>query len=803
MTVLQGAGNGTFTIVSSPVTGISTQPYSICAADFNNDGKQDLACANYGTSTITVFLGSGSCVFSSSTLYACGNHPTQIIATDINGDSYKDLATANYLGNNASVLIGSLTGFGGVTNFSAGSNPQSVCTGDLNLDGKQDLIVANGAGGANNVSVMLNTTPTSFTGTPTFTAKVNYSVGGNNPFYALSADFDGNGRADIATANFLSSNASIILNGPPVAGINGNLDICSTYGGTVLSANSASTFTWSTGSTAYSILVNPPVGTSTYSITEANGVCTATAVVTVTVTATPTLAITGNLNICSGTPTTLSATGASSYTWSSNAGGLNTSTVSVGPNSSATYTVAGSNGICISSASTTVNVTTTPTVVITASSPNTLAICSGQGTTLQSGGGAGSYTWSSGGSGSTENVSPIITTNYTLTEANGVCVGSGVVTVTVTPTPTVSISGTPTLCSGNSVVLSGAGASTYTWSSNAGSVSTSTVSVSPTTGTTYTLTGGTPVIGGSGECTNSATKSVTVLIPQAPNICMVTVDSLSKNNLIIWDKTLYPRVDTFYVYRDTANNNYCIVGRVPYSSLSEYADTARHIGAVNGDPNLTTYRYKLGYKDSCGNVSPMSPYHNTIYQYNSGSLFLWNAYQIEGQTSPVPGLSSYVLKRDNAGSTGNYVVAASAGAASTSINDPQYATYQTTADWRVETVWNITCQPSYKMGNGATQTAIVKSKSNISNNRTTSIKKTESNFSVYPNPTNGNLTITFANSTKGSVKVISVLGEEVFSEAFNTSTEKLNIDLSKYENGIYLVQVITNNTTSVKRIIKN
>ena len=53
------------------------------------------------------------------------------------------------------------------------------------------------------------------------------------------------------------------------------------------------------------------------------------------------------------------------------------------------------------------------------------------------------------------------------------------------------------------------------------------------------------------------------------------------------------------------------------------------------------------------------------------------------------------------------------------------------------------------------------------------------------------------------MKVISVLGTEAYNESFTQSTEKLNVDLSKYESGIYLVQITTNNTTTIKRIVKN
>jgi hypothetical protein len=86
-----------------------------------------------------------------------------------------------------------------------------------------------------------------------------------------------------------------------------------------------------------------------------------------------------------------------------------------------------------------------------------------------------------------------------------------------------------------------------------------------------------------------------------------------------------------------------------------------------------------------------------------------------------------------------------------------------------------------------------------------SVKNAESNFSIYPNPTNGNLTISFTNSTQGkvSVKVMSAIGQEVYGETFTQSNENHTVDLSKYQNGIYLVQITTNNTTVIKRIVKN
>jgi len=293
---------------------------------------------------------------------------------------------------------------------------------------------------------------------------------------------------------------------------------------------------------------------------------------------------------------------------------------------------------------------------------------------------------------------------------------------------------------------------------------------------------------------NNVIREAGMCLPPIPAICMIEVDSLSLNNIIYWDKTQYPSADTFYIYRDTSNNNYAQIGKVLKSALSMFKDTVRTLYAANGDPNVTSWRYKISYHDTCGNImSPMSPWHQTIYQYNIGGLFVWNHYQIEGQTTPVPGLLNYLLKRDNAGNTGNYILAATASASSTNINDPQYSTYQTTADWRVETLWNISCTPTLRLGNNSTQTAVVKSRSNVKNNRTTSINKfNNGDLKIYPNPANDAIAISLSkNCNNCQIEIINLLGETVKNISVVEMESKITI--AEIINGVYFVKVVSNN----------
>ncbi len=180
-----------------------TTPDALAAADFNGDGRIDLAIADKSANDVSVKLGNGDGTFTAGGNYAAGDDPDALIAGDFNGDGTVDLAVANNGSGNVSILIGNGDGsFQTAANYGAGTNPRSVAAGDVNGDGRLDLVVANG--GSNNVSVLLGN------GNGTFQAAVNYAVG-TNPSAVATADLNRDGRADIAAANTGSNNVSILL----------------------------------------------------------------------------------------------------------------------------------------------------------------------------------------------------------------------------------------------------------------------------------------------------------------------------------------------------------------------------------------------------------------------------------------------------------------------------------------------------------------------------------------------------------------------------------------------------------------
>ena len=92
--------------------------------DFNGDGVQDLAAANWDSDNVSVLIGTGTGSFGAASNFAAGTRPLSVAVGDFNGDGVQDLATANCGSNNVSVLIGTGTGsFGPPSNFTVGSNP--------------------------------------------------------------------------------------------------------------------------------------------------------------------------------------------------------------------------------------------------------------------------------------------------------------------------------------------------------------------------------------------------------------------------------------------------------------------------------------------------------------------------------------------------------------------------------------------------------------------------------------------------------------------------------------------------------
>ncbi len=276
-----------------------------------------------------------------------------------------------------------------------------------------------------------------------------------------------------------------------------------------LTATGATSYAWSPNIGSGASVTTPSLTTTTtYTVTGTTGTCSKTAVATVTVTAPPPVAV-NSPSICSGLTASLTATGATSYSWSPNIGsGSSVTTPSL--TTTTTYTVTGTTGNCSATAVATVTVNATPNVTV-----NSPTICAGTTADLTAGG-ATSYAWSPNiGSGASVTTPTLTTTTtYTVTGTTGTCSKTAVATVTVTPLPNVTVT-SPSVCSGSSATLQANGATTYTWTGGLASGATTTTPVLTAT-TTYTVTGTT------GTCSKTAVATVTVNA-SAPTVTISSV----------------------------------------------------------------------------------------------------------------------------------------------------------------------------------------------------------------------------------------------------------------------------------------
>lgn len=245
----------------------------------------------------------------------------------------------------------------------------------------------------------------------------------------------------------------------------------------LLTAMGVGTFTWDTGANTNTINVTPTVNT-TYTVTNSTGTCVSTNTIDITVIPGPPVSVTGNTLVCQGKTTTLTASGAATYSWST---GVTTNSASLGPiNTNTNYVVVGSSPGCINSTTLSVPINMNPSPTINVSSTSTL-ICRYTSATLTAGG-ANTYTWLATAVGSTAQVSPFVTTTFTVNgvDASG-CLGTNTITVAVMSNSLMNVTSTKTvLCLGDSTLFTATGANTYTWSIGP---------VSPTVMITPTVTG--------------------------------------------------------------------------------------------------------------------------------------------------------------------------------------------------------------------------------------------------------------------------------------------------------------------------
>lgn len=624
-----------------------------------------------------------------------------------------------------------------------------------------------------------------------------------NPFTPLMTDTvtvigtDGNGCTDTTTV-------IITVNTPPVitANVTPNDTVCENSMIT-LSGIGAAAYTWS-----HSVMNNVAFGattTETYTVigTDSNG-CMDTTTQSVTVIAAPVVSIAGNATFCAGGSSVLTSTSGTAYQWFMNGSPLTGSTASTYTTTTAgVYNVWVTNASgCGDSAAVGVNVTINALPTVTAAATAT-SICSGSPVTL-TGSGATSYAWS-GGVNNGIPFSPLSTLTYTVvgTASNG-CTDMDTITVVVNPLPVVSTSGFPAyiVCENTMVTLNGNGAATYTWT---GGIMDG-VPFTPLSTNTYTVTG-TDLNG----CSNTATATVTVnlnplvdLGPDSTQCGAIALDAGSAGSTYLWSTS-----DTSQMINATVSGTYMV--DVTNTSGCTSSDTV--VLTINAQPVVV-----LGTDDTLCAASV------TLDAMNPGAAYVWNDFST-GQTNVVTASGTY------------FVTATMPGGCSSSdtiilvLNTPPSVTLTLPIDTACLNMGSLTLSGESPAGGTWSGPAVSGSNfdpmiagigtfgitymytdtNGCSGTVTDSILVdpclsveepiTVVDFSMYPNPNNGEFNITVDGNETVQVLIYNSAGQIVFSEQVSGGVvTPISLEVS----GMYMVTVITNDGKQLtKRVVVN
>jgi len=517
-----------------------------------------------------------------------------------------------------------------------------------------------------------------------------------------------------------------------------------------------------------------------------------------------------DVSICPLETATLSASGATSYTWQNSQPG-NTFTAS--PSSTSVYTVTGANSTCTASATASVTVKQLPVPVILNNSP----FCQGDVFSLSATGGA-SYLWNGPLSFTSNIPNPTIANispsnsgvyNLTITGVNN-CTANVSTTITINPAPTISLI-TGTTCANDTLFLSASSFSgaSYFWS---GPLSFFSTQQNPAISNAAVNMSGnyTVFVTSIDNCTNVATSNAVVkplplLSVSDISICPLTVGTLTVSgaNSYIWSDN---STGNTFTASPAANTQYTVTGSTQGCTASAVASiflsllpipfivsnspvcetTTLNLSAGGGDSIIWKGPSGFVSTNTVVQISPVNQSHFgnytvTVFSAQGCSTNIFTSVEI----NPAP----IIIAASSAKSdvcVGTQVVLSAIGGFS----------YQWFSNLSTQAISgeSITIHPmssiKYTVTGSDTNGCKASVSINLNVNECVNLKENilETKFlKVYPNPASNEINIELREMPDKKIQIISIYGQEVFSEF--TSEQKLKLNISELPPGTYFIYI--------------
>jgi len=318
-------------------------------------------------------------------------------------------------------------------------------------------------------------------------------------------------------------------------------------------------------------------------------------------------------------------------------------------------------------------------------------------------------------------------------------------------------------------------AQTFSWSNGA------------TTQNITDLAPGTYIVEATGE--NGCSTVMSVDVPSTPpiavEICLVTVDTLTNTNLVVWEKPITNGIESFNIYRETSQAGlYQLIANVPYTDESLYNDLV-------ASPSVRSWRYKISSVDACGVESEISEHHKTIHLVINLGLgsdinLSWDSY--EGFVYP-----EFVIKRHTDADDWQTLT----------TMPTNLFTYTDTPPTTDGLVYLVTVDPPATCTSTKNLAQDFNSSRSNKDNRlgTADVSLDEilnANVDVYPNPANGLITLENSTSQTVTASVFDASGRLLTTIAVMPGT--VQTDLSALADGMYQLVFTTKDARTSRKL---